>query len=40
MPDTSSVDQGVKPVESVHDGMPAGWPRAFAVATITIGLSM
>jgi DHA2 family multidrug resistance protein-like MFS transporter len=40
MPDTSSVDQGVKPVESFHDGMPAGWPRRFAVATITIGLSM
>src|SRR5205085_2245492 len=40
MPDTSSVDPGVKPVESVHDGMPAGWPRIFAVATITIGLSM
>jgi DHA2 family multidrug resistance protein-like MFS transporter len=40
MPDTSSVDQGVKPVESFHDGMPAGWPRIFAVATITIGLSM
>jgi DHA2 family multidrug resistance protein-like MFS transporter len=23
-----------------QDGMPAGWPRRFAVATITIGLSM
>jgi DHA2 family multidrug resistance protein-like MFS transporter len=23
-----------------HDGMPDGWPRTFAVATITIGLSM
>ena len=40
MPDTSSVAQGTRPVESVHDGMPAGWPRGFAVATITIGLSM
>ncbi|MGE5150691.1 MAG: MFS transporter [Rhodospirillaceae bacterium] len=27
-------------MESVQDGMPAGWPRLFAVATITIGLSM
>ncbi|MBS0524770.1 MAG: MFS transporter [Proteobacteria bacterium] len=24
----------------IQDGMPAGWPRRFAVATITIGLSM
>src|SRR6478752_9855058 len=40
MPDTSSVTQGTRPVESVHDGMPAGLPRVLAVATITIGLSM
>jgi DHA2 family multidrug resistance protein-like MFS transporter len=39
MPDTSS-DAQTKPIESTHDGMPAGWPRIFAVATITIGLSM
>jgi MFS transporter, DHA2 family, multidrug resistance protein len=25
---------------NLHDGMPAGWPRILAVATITIGLSM
>ena len=25
---------------TVHDGMPAGWPRRLAVMTITIGLSM
>ncbi len=24
----------------LHDGLPAGWPRRFAIATITIGLSM
>src|ERR1700759_3548567 len=40
MPDTSTVASGTRPVESVHDGMPGGWPRLFAVATITIGLSM
>ena len=40
MPDTSTVAEGIRPVESVQDGMPAGWPRRFAVATITIGLSM
>lgn len=40
MPDTSSVSQASKPVESAHDGMPPGWPRRLAVATITIGLSM
>jgi len=40
MPDTSSIAQGAKPVESFQDGMPAGWPRTFAVITITIGLSM
>src|SRR6201986_3424641 len=40
MPDTSTVTSGTRPVESVQDGMPAGWPRFFAVVTITIGLSM
>jgi len=40
MPDTTTVAPGIRPVESVQDGMPAGWPRLFAVATITIGLSM
>jgi DHA2 family multidrug resistance protein-like MFS transporter len=40
MPDTTTVASGTRPVESVQDGMPAGWPRLFAVATITIGLSM
>jgi len=40
MPDTTTVAEGIRPVESVQDGMPAGWPRRFAVATITIGLSM
>src|SRR6185503_19045262 len=40
MPDTTTVAPGTRPVESVQDGMPAGWPRRFAVATITIGLSM
>src|SRR3569833_1072695 len=40
MPDTTTVAPGTRPVESAQDGMPAGWPRHFAVATITIGLSM
>src|SRR6185503_21016822 len=40
MPDTTTVAPGIRPVESVQDGMPAGWPRRLAVATITIGLSM
>ena len=40
MPDTTTVAEGTRPVESVQDGMPAGWPRRFAVLTITIGLSM
>jgi DHA2 family multidrug resistance protein-like MFS transporter len=40
MPDTSSVAEATRPIESAHDGLPAGWPRRFAVATITIGLSM
>lgn len=40
MPDTTTVAPGIRPVESIQDGMPAGWPRLFAVATITIGLSM
>ena len=39
MPDTSS-DTQTRRTEITHDGMPAGWPRRFAVATITIGLSM
>src|SRR5580698_6650935 len=40
MPDSRSVTETVKPVETSYDGMPAGLPRVFAVATITIGLSM
>src|SRR6185369_6647825 len=40
MQDTTTVAPGTRPVESVPDGMPPGWPRRFAVATITIGLSM
>jgi DHA2 family multidrug resistance protein-like MFS transporter len=40
MPDSSSVSETVRPVESLNDGMPPGLPRLFAVATITIGLSM
>src|SRR5258707_11916858 len=40
MPYSSSVAEPVKPVETIADGMPPGLPRLFAVATITIGLSM
>jgi MFS transporter, DHA2 family, multidrug resistance protein len=41
MPDSSSVaSPETKPVETIADGMPPGLPRIFAVATITIGLSM
>lgn len=40
MPDSSSVSETVRPVETINDGMPPGLPRLFAVATITIGLSM
>ncbi len=40
MPDSRSVTETVKPVETSYDGMPPGLPRVFAVATITIGLSM
>jgi len=40
MPDSSSVAESLKPTESSYDGMPPGLPRLFAVATITIGLSM
>jgi DHA2 family multidrug resistance protein-like MFS transporter len=39
MPDSSSVTEIAKP-ETPYDGMPPGLPRIFAVATITIGLSM
>src|SRR5712671_1460379 len=40
MPYSSSVAEPVKPVETIADGMPPGLPRLFAVATITIGLTM
>ena len=40
MPDSATGTRTARPVESVQDGMPEGWPRRFAVATITIGLSM
>jgi DHA2 family multidrug resistance protein-like MFS transporter len=40
MPDSSSVSETVRPVESLNDGMPPGLPRLLAVTTITIGLSM
>jgi DHA2 family multidrug resistance protein-like MFS transporter len=39
MPDSSSVTEIAKP-KTPYDGMPPGLPRIFAVATITIGLSM
>ena len=39
MPDSSSVTETTK-AETPYDGMPPGLPRLFAVATITIGLSM
>src|SRR6478735_3828788 len=35
-PPPPPTGEGVIP----HDGMPPGWPRRLAVATITIGLSM
>jgi len=41
MPDSTSVaSKANRSIESVVDGMPPGLPRTFAVATITIGLSM
>ena len=40
MPDSSSVAETTKPVETPYDGMPPGLPRVMAIATVTIGLSM
>jgi MFS transporter, DHA2 family, multidrug resistance protein len=41
MPDSSSsVTTQTKPVETPYDGMPPGLPRAMAIATVTIGMSM
>jgi len=40
MPDSSSVTEATKPVETPYDGMPPGLPRVMAIATVTIGLSM
>jgi DHA2 family multidrug resistance protein-like MFS transporter len=40
MPDITTAAKGTRPAESAQDGMPSGWPRVLAIATITIGLSM
>ena len=37
---TATPPQQTGEERTVHDGMPAGWPRRLAVMTITIGLSM